>query len=634
MFDDKFESLSDEAMSLRITEKLLTEVERSLLREAETAFDVSTVKEHLRSLNPKSGNVDESDRERIESALREEYATWRSTLVERDEQIETFHVRRFCDSATVSLDPKIFQSLTRFYRSIPLTPNSLSKFDLMSTRAFASECRGRIRPAKFERDETCEELRLLYLDWSETQVGLFCDTEVIEKAVNGFDEFLAEAERLSEFEGLIESDIFERLRVYKRSLGPVCFVPECVAAAIDCNINVGRVFDSLMVVANSNLNQRLGEKIDFAGALLDGSLEGAGALLDIFAGFMDQPAEAIAGNSDMALLRSMLKRTEPVISMSLESSESSEAAAPEEVVESGVTPSVKERIAAELESISQPEPDTGLLRLYMSRSAALDVLDLNDFLFDSKGDPDVLGRRALASILCLEEFKDNELANNKPLEPDVSDAMIGMLNFAERIGDDLTKALQVAEQNAQNRLLVVSNSLLSSRLQVERAVVRFTSPVVEAVEDIPVSPAPKPEFKTFEISRSPIRDANRWLIAATVIVVLLCGSMLLFSGPSYNAAPLPEDVEEVNLGKLPAPEYLSQAFRKANTLFVTAKASWAGIEESRKKKILQQMVELELRKPLNVVIVIGPEGLPFADLTADGPKIHGKDQIEQGKPAV
>ena len=97
MFDDKFESLSDEAMSLRITEKLLTEVERSLLREAETAFDVSTVKEHLRSLNPKSGNVDESDRERIESALREEYATWRSTLVERDEQIETFHVRRFCD---------------------------------------------------------------------------------------------------------------------------------------------------------------------------------------------------------------------------------------------------------------------------------------------------------------------------------------------------------------------------------------------------------------------------------------------------------------------------------------------------------------------------------------------------------
>ena len=116
----------------------------------------------------------------------------------------------------------------------------------MSTRAFASECRGRIRPAKFERDETCEELRLLYLDWSETQVGLFCDTEVIEKAVNGFDEFLAEAERLSEFEGLIESDIFERLRVYKRSLGPVCFVPECVAAAIDCNINVGRVFDSLM----------------------------------------------------------------------------------------------------------------------------------------------------------------------------------------------------------------------------------------------------------------------------------------------------------------------------------------------------------------------------------------------------
>lgn len=627
MFDDKFESLSDEAMSLRITEKLLTEVERSLLRDTVPAFDVSAVKEHLKSLNPKSESPGESDRDVIEAALKEEYATWRSTLVARDEQIETFHVRRFCDSASVSLNPKIFQSLTRFYRSIPLTSNSLSKFDLMSTRAFASECRGRIRPAKFERDETCEELRLLYLDWSESQVGLFCDTEDIERAVAGFDEFLEEAKRLSEFEGLIESDIFERLRVYKRSLGPVCFVPECVAAAIDCNINVGRVFDSLMVVANSNLNQRLGEKIDFAGALLDGSLEGGGALLDIFAGLMDQPAEAIAGNSDMALLRSMLKRTEPVMSVPAESGESP---ASDDIVESSSTPSAKQRIAAELETISQPEPDTALLRLYMSRSASLDVLDLNDFLFDAKGHPDVLGRRALAAILCLEEFKDNELTGNKPLEPMVSDEMIAILNFAENVGKELSRSLQVAEHGVQNRMLVVTNSLLSSRLQVERAVVRFTLPVQEPEKEIEPEPEPQP----FEISRAPLKEANRFLIAATIIVVIVFGGILLFGGKANNAAPLPEDVEEVNISKLPGPDHLEQAIRKGDKLFVTAKETWAKLSDGRKRKHLQQMVELEFKNPLNTVVVIGPDGTPFADLSAAGATIHGSEESAEEKPAV
>ena len=628
MFDNKFESLSDEAMSLRITEKFLVEIERSLLRDSQPMFDVSAVKEHLKFLNPSSGNDDVTGRDHAESALKIEFAIWRSRLTQRDAAIETFHVRRFCDSARMSLNPKIFQSLTRFYRSIPLNSNSQSKFDLMTTRAFASECRGRMRPAQYDREDTCEQLRLLYLDWNETQVGLFCDQDKVEDAVARFEEFLNEANRLSEFEGLIESDIFDRIRGFKRDLGTDIFAPECVAAAIECNVTVGRVFDSLMVVANSNLNQRLGEKIDFAGALLDGSLEG-GALVDLFAGLTNEPVAAFAGNSDMALLRSMLKRTEAVhvvedVEVDAESEEQASVETP--------SPSVKQRIAAELATISQANPDTMLLRGYMSRSSSLDVLDLNDFLFDAKGEPDVFGRRALASILCLEEFKDNELASSKPLDAEVNDELVAMLEFAERIGDELTDALQVAEQSAQNRLLVVINSLLSSRLQVERAVVRFTVPVVEPVEEVKIEP-PKTEFKTFEISRSPLRDTNRWLMVVTVFVVLVCGSMLMFGGANYNAAPLPEDVEDVNVGRMPGPEHLEQALRKGNTLFVTAKQSWRGLDETDKKKYLQKMVELELRKPLNVVVVVGPDGQPLGDISAEGPKLYGADNLPEEKKA-
>lgn len=619
MFDEKFESLSDEAMSLRITEKFLIEIERSLLRDSAPAFDVSTIKEHLKFLNPKSENQDEARCEAAADALRSEFEHWRSLLVERDEAIETFHVRRFCDSARMSLNTKIFQSLTRFYRSVELTPNSQSKFDLMSTRAFASECRGRMRPAQYDRDETCEQLRLLYLDWNETQIGLFCDQEKVDEAVDGFDAFLSEARKLSAFEGLIESDIFDRLRAFKKDLGTNIFAPECAAAAIECNVTVGRIFDSLMVVANSNLNQRLGEKIDFAGALLDGSLEG-GALVDLFAGLIKEPVDAFKGNTDMAVLRSLLKRTEAVQTEAVDASEGHES---DEQPTETETPSVKQRIAAELETISNASPDTELLRTYMSRSPVLDVLDLNDYLFDAKGEPDVLGRRALASILCLEEFKDNELSSHKPLDAEVNDELVAMLDFAERIGKELSESLKVTEQASQNRMLVVMNSLLSSRLQVERAVVRYAVPAPEPVQPEPKDEAPSNPIP-FEITRAPLSEANRFLMAATALVVAVCGGMLLFGGGSY-AMPVPQDVDQITVSTLPGHKHIEEALQKGDTLYVNAKDSWSTLSDKERRDLLAEMGALEFKKPVSVITVIGPNSQPFGEYSAGGVNLYGAD---------
>src|SRR5688500_13280505 len=116
MIDDIFERLSEEAMSLRITEKFLFMVERSLLRESKPAFDVARVKEHLKNLNPRSGPAEELRKVSIDG-LRKEFASWREALTVIDSEIETFHIRRFCDSARGSLNDKIFHSLARFYRS-------------------------------------------------------------------------------------------------------------------------------------------------------------------------------------------------------------------------------------------------------------------------------------------------------------------------------------------------------------------------------------------------------------------------------------------------------------------------------------------------------------------------------------
>jgi hypothetical protein len=618
MFDDIFERLSEEAMSLRIAEKFFSLVETSLLRDSKPAFNVSAVKEHLKNLNPRSG-ADDGKRQATIEALRDEFDRWRTHLAVTDDSIETFHLRRYCDASLATLNDKIFLSLARFYRSIELNRNTQSKFDLMMTRAFAREMR-KHRHAHFDREDVTEKIRELYADWSENSVGVDGPDEQIQDAEIRFNAFIAEAHSLSEFDGLIESDIFERLREFKRDLGDLYFAPECVAAAVECNFTVGKTFDSLMTVLNSSLNQRLGEKVDFAGALIDGSLEGQSSLVDLLSGMTgeDTSALAVEGNSDIALLRSFLQRATAVqVAASVEEFESEleteEPAADE--VEKDVN-SIKKRLSAELATISQPQPDVYVLRNYMARSETLDSLDLNDFLFDENGAPDVLCRRALAAILCLEEFKDNDLKAGKTLEQEITNEIVTLLHFAEAVGAELERTLKGAGRDSHNRLLVVTNNLLSSRLQVERAVVRFTAPVAE--------PEPEPILEEkpsepIEITRAPLREANRWLMMMTVLTVLVCGSILLFSGSSSGvAAPVATDVEEVNISRLPSPDHLDQAFRKDNTLFVTAKVTWRELKEEQRRNDLQKMVELEMKKQLYNVTVIGPDGTPMRSLSAKG----------------
>ena len=271
MIDDIFESLSEEAMSLRISEKFFFAVESSLLRESKPAFDVNAVKTHLRTLNPRTESASE-DREEAIAALNAEFGRWREHLLAIDTSIETFHIRRFCDSARGTLDDKVFHSLARLYRALPLSRDTQSKFDLMMTRAFARELRWKQRYSHFDREKVAEQIAELYAEWPESTLGIGGGEEDIEDADIRFNAFIAEAHSLSEFDGLIESDIFERMREFKRDLGELYFAPQCVAAAVECNVTVGRTFDSLMTVLNSNLHQRIGEKIDFAGALMDGAL--------------------------------------------------------------------------------------------------------------------------------------------------------------------------------------------------------------------------------------------------------------------------------------------------------------------------------------------------------------------------
>lgn len=605
-FQDKFEHLSDEAMSLRMVEKFLHEVETSLVRPRSEQFDLRAVRECLRILRPKDEYVDPAEELDAECRLRSEFDRWREELAEKDREIEAFHIRRFCDGLKSRIDRRVFLSLARFYRCLPFSHPVQSKFDLAVTRAFSIGLPGGRRRLLRDRAFVSGELAGLYLLWDEGS-----DTEIDDcsDAVGVFDRLLEEVRALTEFESLVQTNIFERIREAKRNMGRTYFHPDCVAAAVECNIEVGNAFDSLLAALNSDLHGSVRSKLDFASTFLDVTSRTDMPLLDaesellIFGEMQHETGE-------LAFMRRLLKRatcasgTEDLRQVS--------------VTEKGLL--VKDRLADVLTNLAAPEPNRTLVREHMIQSPFLDALDLNDYLFTRDGEPDILGRRALAAILCLEEFREHDLKGHD-ISAELSSEAMSILNFAESLGESLNESLAEADQAEQNRLLTVANTLLGVRLQVERAVVRFAAPAVEEIEaeNNAVEEVINPKF---ELTRKSFLESNKWLMAATFIVVIVCSSILFFSGESASAVPLPEDVEQVARERLPHDDHIEQAFRKGDTLFVSGRSAWEKLSDDEKRTDLQKMVELELHKPLQNVIVIDPTGRPLADLSANGPTIH------------
>ncbi len=578
-----FELRSDEAMSLKIAERFFTEVENSLLREPSGTFDVSEVKECLRGL--KSRGNENADAASANVKLEREFDKWREHLEARDLDLEAFEILRFCDSFRESLDATVFLALARFYKSLTLSTANQCKFDLMITRAFEGERVGQSRFARFDRDNLERLLDEAYDSWPESASARKAEPEQLYTATARIDKFIIEAKEIEKFDDLVGSNIFERIREFKRSLGSVYFAPPVVAAAIECNFVVGNTFSYLLGRMNSNLHIRLSSQIDLAGVLIDGSESGRVELADIFSEMTGNGADSFAfeSNSDLAVLQMFLRHTAELRDGDVDGQtyETGEAMTDG----SDEVPLVKTRLAALLETLTQEHPDVQLLRDHMRRSEHLDTLDLNDFLFTESAEPDVLGRRALAAILCLEEFKENDLVGGRQLSQALSNEMLAMLHFAERVGDDLADELQSADLEIRSRVLVVTNKLLNSRLQVERAVVRFAAPPeeIEEVLDTKEGEDLAAALESIGISKASVLESNRWLMAATFITILVGGSMLLFSGSTSRGPTLAENVQEVGTILLPHSERLEQAIRKDDTLFVTAKSTWEGLDDADKR---------------------------------------------------
>lgn len=594
--------IGDEAVNLRVTEKILSEVESRLLKPSPIAFNIEEIKKILQKIKNLNSDASAEDFLQLEFQIKQKFQLWRGFLEERDQKIETFHLRRFFDLTEKPFEAEFFIALAQFYRNI----SNLSKFDLVVTRIFAKG-RGYIqREARLSRKEMSNRLRELFNGWDgkETFSDQFSDETLA--AIIRLDDFIKEAETLKSFEELILSDLFERLREFKRELGKSFFEPAIAAAAVECNLAVGNVFNDLLTQANENLSARLTAKYDFAGALQDVSPNSQTDISEIIHEF--RGTENSPETENCSYVSEILEL------IALENQSAQESA--EEKLQV-IHLTAKERIAPLLETLSQTHPEIDILRCFMMRSKTLQTLDLNDFVSFEEGKADNLCREVLGLIIWAEELCENELAQRQELSPETKKEIKELAGKIQVCSEDLTELIEISDQNAQNRFLIVSNKLLEARLKLERQIVRLSNrnrphisgegqvitlqPIVE--KPLPLTPKP------------PI---NRWLMAATVLVCILCGGAYFFTQQLTENFPKSNDFQVIEVENLPKGEHLQAAFYHKNTLFVTAKESWTMLSEEEKKENLQNLIKHLTDKKVETVIINGKNGEPLADISPDG----------------
>jgi hypothetical protein len=294
--------LSEKALHLRIFEEFLAQVETSAMRRTISGFDTSGLKQALRRLRS-----DESPEATEQAEV--EISLWAKELTARDANIEAYHIRRYCDSLKSKLPVEVFLAAARFYRDLDYSRQSLSKFDLVITRAFSTDIGELRRTLITDREELAEKIAMLYSGWD-----AMCETNAFESGISAdivsrFDEFVEECVATDDFSTLSSSKLFDRIREYKSGLGRNFFHPKVVSAAIGCNVAVGNRLNYLMTKASENLGERLGSEYDLAGAFQDTSPNAGAYLNEVLANIRNEVelSRQVNAGSDLDLLRAMFR---------------------------------------------------------------------------------------------------------------------------------------------------------------------------------------------------------------------------------------------------------------------------------------------------------------------------------------
>ncbi len=237
----------DEVSFLQMVENIFSGIERQQMKIVPKPYNEIPVKKALHNFLQITEDVDSPEHAQSEFHLLQETESWYSALSHRDKHISVANLRLYCETTRPPLSSPALVSLARFYRNLPYSEAARNKFDLIVTRLFSKDVKSNKREILFHRDELIEHFKGLYKEWE--SISIYSsdedDSEILLTAIK-FEEFTTEAEEAENFDQLIESDFFNRLRVFKKSVNENFFAPLLCATAVETNIRIGNRYVELL----------------------------------------------------------------------------------------------------------------------------------------------------------------------------------------------------------------------------------------------------------------------------------------------------------------------------------------------------------------------------------------------------
>lgn len=611
-------TVNNNVMDLQIVEGFLSAVERKYLQFPACTFEVKKVKDALQELNEIQLQDSIQDYLEAEIELNELLQEWRLKLQERDLQIETQQIRRFCDEFKKPFEYRVFGALTRFYRSLPHSPSIQSKYDFVVTRYFLKETKNNYRQMRFERDEIVRHLIDLSEKWN---IHSTHSTEVSEEvifAVSKFDEFIFEAEYVTSFEELVSNKLFESLRAFKCEIGEFFYQPSVTASAIECNIAIGNIFAELLAQENEKLSRIISNQFDFASVLHDTAPNAGYNSTQILQNIRQEDlAENHTLDDDSTQIWEWLQLVCGNKEIEKEAVEPLESELP--IKSSGALLPAKQRIQHLLGLIADQNSDKTPVIEFLHKSSALKTLELGIFLSpENSASLRKLFQDTLSTVLWAEEVRNIELLKKDKLSEESSNEIGLILVDLQTLSERLKAKIDEMESQVTHNLLYVSNQLLESRLKLERAIVRYSKQNLEnsTVEEEPISPIPT-ESKSNESLITTSFEVNRWLFAVTVFCVIGSFVLYFFVNGMEADAKVTNDIEIIETQKLPHNVNFKTAQRVKDTLYITANEDWKTFDKEKQTLIMNELLHLPTKTPIISVTISDSEGNVVGNATAE-----------------
>ena len=168
---------------------------------------------------------------------------YRLHVTVRDASIEAFRVRWACENA--ALRHQTINSLARFYRVLPFSPSSQSKYEYVLTRLLA----GPIGPERKVASTEVLNDAVVALEAAWGARGVTAEENEVATITLALRYFASEATRHTDAASFTASGLLRRFGAYKASIGEAMFDPRLSVAVVETNVAVLNVLNQLLTHA-------------------------------------------------------------------------------------------------------------------------------------------------------------------------------------------------------------------------------------------------------------------------------------------------------------------------------------------------------------------------------------------------